>query len=66
MGAWCAAKYAERTEAESRSAVIHAAIELLRRAQLEQEYTAAFAESERSEDAALRDRTRHHPALRTR
>jgi Arc/MetJ-type ribon-helix-helix transcriptional regulator len=48
-------EYATRTEAESRSAVIHAAIELLRQAQLEQEYTEAFAEWDGSEDAAFWD-----------
>ena len=50
-------EYAARTEAESRSAVIHAAIELLRQAQLEQEYTEAFAGWDASEDAALWERT---------
>ncbi|MDT3724517.1 ribbon-helix-helix domain-containing protein [Streptomyces sp. DSM 41972] len=50
-------EYAERTEAESRSAVIHAAIELLRQAQLVQEYTEAFAEWDAGEDAAAWDRT---------
>ncbi|MFE1251826.1 type II toxin-antitoxin system ParD family antitoxin [Streptomyces sp. NPDC058735] len=44
-------EYAARTEADSRSAVIHAAIELLRQAQLEQEYTEAFAEWDASDDA---------------
>ncbi|MDX2679493.1 ribbon-helix-helix domain-containing protein [Streptomyces soliscabiei] len=48
-------EYATRTEAESRSAVIHAAIELLRAAQLEAEYTEAFAEWDSSEDAAFWD-----------
>ncbi|UUU28003.1 ribbon-helix-helix domain-containing protein [Streptomyces sp. DSM 40750] len=48
-------EYAERTKADSRSAVIHAAIELLREAQLEQEYTEAFAEWDGSEDAAFWD-----------
>lgn len=48
-------QYAERTEAESRSAVIHAAIELLRQAQLEQEYAEAFAEWDGSEDAEFWD-----------
>jgi antitoxin MazE9 len=47
--------YAARTEAESRSAVIHDAIELLRRAQLEQEYAEAFAEWDGSEDAEFWD-----------
>ncbi|PBC82426.1 MULTISPECIES: ribbon-helix-helix domain-containing protein [unclassified Streptomyces] len=50
-------EYAARTKGESRSAVIHAAIELLRAAQLEAEYTEAFAEWEKGEDAALWDRT---------
>ncbi|MCH5676502.1 ribbon-helix-helix domain-containing protein [Streptomyces gilvus] len=47
--------YATRTEADSRSAVIHAAIELLRQAQLEQEYAEAFAEWDGSEDAEFWD-----------
>ncbi|GAA0483639.1 antitoxin [Streptomyces olivaceiscleroticus] len=50
-------EYATRTEAESRSAVIHAAIECLRAADLEAEYTEAFEEWDASEDAALWDRT---------
>ncbi|MGW1372738.1 antitoxin [Streptomyces sp. NPDC002446] len=49
-------EYARRTEAESRSAVIHAAIELLRAAELEAEYTEAFEEWDASEDAAFWDR----------
>ncbi|MEU6606703.1 antitoxin [Streptomyces shenzhenensis] len=49
-------EYAVRTDAESRSAVIHAAIELLRQAQLEEEYAAAFAEWDGSEDAEFWDR----------
>ena len=48
-------EYAARNAADSRSAVIHAAIELLRQAQLEQEYTEAFAEWDGSEDAAFWD-----------
>ncbi len=48
-------EYAERMEAESRSAVIHAAIELLRQAQLEKQYTEAFAEWDGSEDAEFWD-----------
>ncbi|MGW0843604.1 ribbon-helix-helix domain-containing protein [Streptomyces sp. NPDC002787] len=48
-------EYAARTDADSRSAVIHAAIELLREAQLEQQYTEAFAEWDGSEDAAFWD-----------
>ncbi|MGW5345715.1 ribbon-helix-helix domain-containing protein [Streptomyces sp. NPDC004050] len=50
-------EYAARTDAESRSAVIHAAIGLLRAAQLEAEYTEAFAEWDDGDDAALWDRT---------
>ncbi|MFJ3171202.1 ribbon-helix-helix domain-containing protein [Streptomyces roseus] len=50
-------EYATRTEADSRSAVIHAAIDLLRAADLEAEYTEAFAEWEASGDAELWDRT---------
>ncbi|RDG39709.1 ribbon-helix-helix domain-containing protein [Streptomyces corynorhini] len=50
-------EYAKRADAESRSAVIHAAIELLRAAELEAEYTEAFAEWDGSEDAVLWDRT---------
>ena len=50
-------EYATRTEAESRSAVIHAAIEALRAGDLEAEYTEAFAEWDASEDAALWERT---------
>lgn len=49
--------YAAKTEAESRSAVIHAAIELLRASQLEADYAAAFEEWDASEDAAFWDRT---------
>ncbi|MDV9171614.1 ribbon-helix-helix domain-containing protein [Streptomyces sp. W16] len=48
-------EYAARKAADSRSAVIHAAIELLRQSQLEQEYTEAFAEWDGSEDAAFWD-----------
>lgn len=50
-------EYATRTEADSRSAVIHAAIELLRAAQLEAEYTEAFEEWDASGEAALWERT---------
>ncbi|WP_093800828.1 ribbon-helix-helix domain-containing protein [Streptomyces sp. Wb2n-11] len=49
--------YAAETEAESRSAVIHAAIELLRNSRLESDYAAAFEEWDASEDAAFWDRT---------
>ena len=47
--------YAAETDAASRSAVIHAAIELLRAARLEKEYEEAFAEWDGSEDAAFWD-----------
>lgn len=50
-------EYAARTQAGSRSAVIHAAIELLRAAELEADYTAAFEEWDGSEDAALWEQT---------
>ncbi|MBT2466723.1 ribbon-helix-helix protein, CopG family [Streptomyces sp. ISL-66] len=46
-------EYAAATAANSRSAVIHAAIERLRASQLEADYEAAFAEWEASEDAAF-------------
>ncbi|GAA2956554.1 ribbon-helix-helix domain-containing protein [Streptomyces enissocaesilis] len=49
--------YAAKTEAESRSAVIHAAIELLRTSQLESDYAAAFEEWDAGGDAAFWDRT---------
>ncbi|MFF3097731.1 ribbon-helix-helix domain-containing protein [Streptomyces cyaneofuscatus] len=49
-------EYAAKTDADSRSAVIHSAIELLRTAGLEAEYTEAFQEWDASEDAALWDR----------
>ncbi|OKK07837.1 antitoxin [Streptomyces sp. CB03234] len=47
--------YAAETAADSRSAVIHAAIELLRASRLEADYEAAFAEWDASEDAAFWD-----------
>ena len=43
--------------ASSRSAVVQRAIALLRDAELEKEYTEAFAEWDASEDAALWDST---------
>ncbi|MEU9503732.1 antitoxin [Streptomyces sp. NPDC048196] len=49
-------EYAARTEAGSRSAALHAAIELLRASWLAADYDAAFAEWEASEDAAFWDR----------
>ena len=47
--------YASETTADSRSAVIHEAIEMLRASRLEAAYAAAFAEWEGSEDAAFWD-----------
>ncbi|MEI5033403.1 ribbon-helix-helix domain-containing protein [Streptomyces sp. S1A(2023)] len=49
-------EYAKKTDAASRSAVIHAAIELLRASNLEADYVAAFAEWDESEDAAFWDK----------
>lgn len=46
-------EYGARTSADSRSAVIHAAIQLLRASQLEDDYAQAWQEWERSEDAAV-------------
>jgi len=56
--------YAARTEAESRSAVIHAAIELLRASELERDYTAAWQEWDEGEDAELWDTTTADDAAR--
>ncbi|MFJ3924008.1 ribbon-helix-helix domain-containing protein [Streptomyces sp. NPDC090022] len=50
-------QYAAETSAESRSAVIQAAIQLLRESALEKEYLEAWDEWYESEDAALWDRT---------
>ncbi|WP_381798471.1 ribbon-helix-helix domain-containing protein [Streptomyces niveus] len=50
-------EFASQTAAHSRSAVIHAAIELLRASQLEADYESAFNEWDGSEDAAFWDRT---------
>jgi Arc/MetJ-type ribon-helix-helix transcriptional regulator len=50
-------EYRARAAAESRSAVIHAAIELLREAELEADYTAAWQEWDAGEDAELWERT---------
>ena len=47
--------YAARTDAESRSSVIHAAIESLRASELEAEYAEAFQEWDEGEDALLWD-----------
>lgn len=49
-------EYAAETAADSRSAVIQAAIEMLRASRLEADYEAAFAEWDASEDAAFWDR----------
>ncbi|MGY1500882.1 ribbon-helix-helix domain-containing protein [Streptomyces sp. QTS52] len=50
-------EYAVKKAAESRSAVIHAAIQMLRESALEEEYLAAWDEWYASEDAELWDRT---------
>ncbi|MFH8885374.1 MULTISPECIES: ribbon-helix-helix domain-containing protein [Streptomyces] len=49
-------EYATKTDADSRSAVIHAAIELLRASNLEADYEAAFAEWDESGDAEFWDK----------
>lgn len=49
--------YRARSDAESRSAVIHAAIAMLRTAELESEYAEAFEEWDGSEDAAVWERS---------
>ena len=46
-------EYVSTSSAESRSAVIHAAIEMLRAASMEREYAAAFDEWDSSEDGRL-------------
>lgn len=50
-------EYAATSESASRSAVIHAAIELLRASQLEADYAVAFEEWDTGEDAAFWERT---------
>ncbi|MER5938862.1 ribbon-helix-helix domain-containing protein [Streptomyces sp. NPDC001928] len=50
-------EYAAKKAADSRSAVIHDAIQMLREAALEEEYLAAWDEWYASEDAELWDRT---------
>jgi Arc/MetJ-type ribon-helix-helix transcriptional regulator len=50
-------RYAAQHGVKSRSAVIQHALSLLRSAQLEDDYAAAWAEWEGSEDAALWDST---------
>ncbi|MFH8343912.1 ribbon-helix-helix domain-containing protein [Streptomyces sp. NPDC018045] len=47
--------YGKKTDAESRSAVIHAAIELLRSSELEADYALAWEEWDESDDARLWD-----------
>ncbi|MBT2425421.1 ribbon-helix-helix protein, CopG family [Streptomyces sp. ISL-112] len=49
-------EYAAKTDADSRSAVLHTAIELLRASTLEAEYEEAFAEWDKGEDADFWDR----------
>ncbi|MFB7270417.1 ribbon-helix-helix protein, CopG family [Streptomyces sp. NPDC056244] len=49
-------QYAAASESASRSAVIHAAIELLRASRLEEDYAAAFEEWDASDDAAFWER----------
>lgn len=49
-------EYSARTSAESRSAVIQAAIGLLREAELEADYAAAWEEWDAGTDAPLWDR----------
>ncbi|MFF8439618.1 type II toxin-antitoxin system ParD family antitoxin [Streptomyces californicus] len=49
-------EYARKTDADSRSAVIHAAIELLRASNLEADYEAAFAEWDEGGDAEFWDK----------
>lgn len=48
-------RYAARTGAPSRSSAIHRAIDLLRTAELEEAYAAAYSEWQASEDAELWD-----------
>jgi Arc/MetJ-type ribon-helix-helix transcriptional regulator len=50
-------EYAAKSTAESRSAVIHAAIELLRASQMEGEYAAAWDEWDSGDDAHLWEHT---------
>ncbi|MEV5592541.1 ribbon-helix-helix domain-containing protein [Streptomyces sp. NPDC052496] len=49
--------YGKKTDAQSRSAVIHAAVELLRTSELEADYASAWEEWDESDDAQLWDRT---------
>lgn len=48
-------EYASQTGVESRSAIVHQAIDLLRSASLEDDYVAAWEEWEGTEDARLWD-----------
>ena len=50
-------EYSTAVEADSRSAVIHAAIDLLRQSHLEDAYAQAFDEWAEGEDSALWERT---------
>jgi Arc/MetJ-type ribon-helix-helix transcriptional regulator len=50
-------EYGAKTSADSRSAVIHAAIELLRAAQLEDDYQQAWQEWEQDDAMAVWDET---------
>jgi Arc/MetJ-type ribon-helix-helix transcriptional regulator len=50
-------EYAALTEADSRSAVIQAAIDMLRSARLEGDYAAAWEEWDASDDAGLWEET---------
>ncbi|WP_370149375.1 ribbon-helix-helix domain-containing protein [Streptacidiphilus sp. EB129] len=49
-------RYVAETPSDSRSAAIHAAIELLRAAQLEDDYAEAWQDWEQHEDATAWDR----------
>ncbi|MGF1426550.1 antitoxin [Kitasatospora sp. LaBMicrA B282] len=48
-------EYGARTSADSRSAVIHAAIDLLRAAELEEDYEQAWQEWDQDESSAVWD-----------
>jgi Arc/MetJ-type ribon-helix-helix transcriptional regulator len=48
-------EYGTKTAANSRSAVIHSAIQLLRAAQLERDYAQAWQDWDQDEDAAAWD-----------
>jgi len=55
--------YARRRGSASRSSVVHRAIELLRMADMEDAYTAAWQEWEQSEDADLWEATASDGAI---